>query len=259
VKKFVDLGYDVRWQQMEGCRFGLVQSKSRQVIVGGRDGILDALSIPVLPSSSQSLSATIGDLVAAGVQGDEHREAVESWLDLCKGAAAPAFRDAVDKYGVNPPWEKLRIDLRDFVKRPPTLKDLTASKGFKLNTDMVARIQGFPAGWNVKTTQQTGPDVAAAFPPPMARIIGLAIHSALEGIEFDYERALTAPYLSMVKKTGQPIRYIAMDVSSLASDPNRVFRERERRRLLGNPERLKRMELRRKLAARQRQRADNPS
>ncbi|MGR9400162.1 DNA cytosine methyltransferase [Rhizobium leguminosarum] len=231
IKGLEELGYDVRWHELEGSRFGLVQSKTRHVLIGGRKGSWDAFSMPILPVQTQSLAATIGDLVDADIENEEHRRAVNAWLERCDGKAAPPFKVGADKYGIVPQWKVLGIDPRSFQRKPPGYKDFKHGKGFKLSIDMVKRIQSFPHEWNVEAAVKRDHQIAGAFPPVMARMIGLALHSIMAGVEFDYERALTATFLGAAAKRRPPAeRSWVFDVTVLTKDPNRAFRDRERER-----------------------------
>ncbi|MCG6114076.1 MAG: DNA cytosine methyltransferase [Mesorhizobium sp.] len=70
------------------------------------------------------------------------------------------------------------------------------SEGFRprLTMDMIARLQDFPQGWAFQgSAMQQFRQIANAFPPRMARAMGLSIMRALTGAAIDLDRALAVP------------------------------------------------------------------
>lgn len=65
---------------------------------------------------------------------------------------------------------------------------------FQFTMGMGARLQGFPDDWVFCGTQHPQKrQIGNALPPVMARAVGLAIYSALTGLDFDYAQALQSP------------------------------------------------------------------
>ncbi|MGO7969916.1 DNA cytosine methyltransferase [Rhizobium ruizarguesonis] len=237
-KSFTDLGYDVRWHTVDVSRFGIVQAKARTVIVGARDGYLDNLSMPVLdPPHRKTLPEAIGDLVAGqtrvGAVIDElkssHRKKVEDWAELCTGkfSLAPELPSRYRRRRVKR-WRDRGIDITDYINRPPTSDELGSEKGFRLTGDMLGRIQSFPDKWILGKGKSNAPQIADAFPPVAAKMLGLAILSALMDVEFDYQRAVRADLLSRKKisfRRGDPTEWTAWQASWLLSDPKLAFRK----------------------------------
>jgi hypothetical protein len=107
---------------------------------------------------------------------------------------------------------------------------------------MIKRIQGYPAGWNVEAAEYSiGKEVAGSFPPVMAKMAGLAIHTALTGVAFDHERAFRVPLLRANRSRIRPGEFTSRipRVSEAYADPNRAFkiRETQRRREIDLPHR----------------------
>ncbi|MGO7535190.1 DNA cytosine methyltransferase [Rhizobium leguminosarum] len=235
---FKDLGYDVRWHTVDISQFGVVQAKSRSVMVGARDGCLDNLSMPVVnPPLRKKLSDTIGDLVAGHVwqdDGDEdmrlrHYEKLDNWMTLCSREfpLAPEMPQPHGRRRVKD-WKERGIDIKGYTNRPPTPADLHSEQGFRLSNAMLKRIQGFPDRWIVNDKKSNAPQIAGAFPPVAAKMLGLAIHSALTGAEFDYRlasrNALLTPRWVAIRK-GDPLELRSVPASWLLSDPNSAFRK----------------------------------
>ncbi len=78
-------------------------------------------------------------------------------------------------------WRKLRVDGLGVADRPPG-PDFPASRPPKLTVRMVARIQGFPDAWRFSGRKTAAyRQVGNAFPPPVAKAIGVSIRQALAG------------------------------------------------------------------------------
>ncbi|WP_207077799.1 DNA cytosine methyltransferase [Rhizobium leguminosarum] len=248
---FESQGYDVRWYTLDSAEYGLVQAKSREILVGALkgQGLLDRLVMPVLQARPQLLASAIGDLVAGHVwsgeesaaERDAHRALVQDWVQKCGAEPAPHFPNPFEKRAA-PLWRGLGINIKRPVRNPPSPDDLRLENGFFLSTEMIKRIQGYPAGWNVEAAEYSiGKEVAGSFPPVMAKMAGLAIHTALTGVAFDHERAFRVPLLRANRSRIRPGEFISRipRVSEAYADPNRAFkiRETQRRREIDLPHR----------------------
>ena len=191
-------GYDVAWHMIDGSEFGLAQAKVRSLMIGSRDGYLKDFVMPSLrvPRTAY-LSDVIGDLIGGhvwtGPVSPEAKSEYEELLDKKRSKLvkehAPPFLNPFE-FRHKQKWKDLGIDVVGFVSDPPSLSELGRADGFHLSTAMVKRIQSFPDDWMVESPFNTNAEtVADAFPPVLAKMMGLAIHSALLGIEFDYDRA----------------------------------------------------------------------
>ncbi|MGR9148093.1 DNA cytosine methyltransferase [Rhizobium leguminosarum] len=237
-RPFKDLGYDVRWHEVDISRFGIAQLKSRSVMIGARDGYLDSLSMPVIdPPRRETLPEVIGDLVAGHLwDGTEdettrlrHETEVSKWARVCsrKFPLAPEM-PSPHRRRRKKDWLKRRIDIGGYTNRPPTLENFESEEGFRLTTAMLKRIQSFPDTWLVETDKSNAPQVASSFPPVAAKMLGLAIHAALTGTEFDYRRAVRTSLLGVKRirvRRGEPLEWMSTPVSRLLFDPNRAFLE----------------------------------
>lgn len=196
---FAAIGYHCRILPIRGSDYGLAQGRPRVVFVGFRDH--DAMTRfqlpPVFPQWRSSLAGAIGDLVSVnGWKG------FEDWKKVADGACPTIIGGSrkSDKFSFSAgyrhkAWELLGIDSTVIGSEAPSAEH----KGpFKLTLEMGARIQGFPDGWRFQCDKnkkkQIKSQIANAFPPIMAKAVGLAIHAALKDVEFDYEKALRIPF-----------------------------------------------------------------
>ena len=76
-------------------------------------------------------------------------------------------------------WRELGVDGLGIADNPPGL-DFPVDQPPKLTIRMVARLQGFPDDWQFSGRKTAAyRQVGNAFPPPVARALGLAIAAAL--------------------------------------------------------------------------------
>ncbi|WP_027668921.1 DNA cytosine methyltransferase [Rhizobium leguminosarum] len=236
-KPFEDLGYDVQWHVVDVASFGIAQAKSRSVIVGARDGCLDGLSMPLVePPVRKTLAEAIGELVAgpdldAGAQDPAHRlsQNVLAWMKLCTDDF-PLAPELPRPYGIKrrKEWKLRGIDISEYADPTPTPYGLGSKAGFRLTSEMLARIQGFPKEWFVPDTRLSCPQIADAFPPIAAKMVGLAILSALTGAKFDQKLAAESSMLSYRRINvwkGDPAEWLTRPPSWLLSDPRLAFRK----------------------------------
>ena len=198
-RSFEDRGYDVKWHSMDGSEFRLAQTKVRSVMIGSRNGHLNDFVMPTLRvRHAVYLGDVIGDLIGGHVwENPVSQDALKEYdalLDEKRSklvkAQAPSFHSPTDFRCIQL-WKDLGIDIKGFLADPPSPGELKRADGYHLNTAMVKRIQSFPDDWIVESASSSNAEtVADAFPPVLAKMIGLALHSALLGIEFDYDRAM---------------------------------------------------------------------
>lgn len=236
-KPFEDVGYDVRWHSLDVSSFGVAQAKSRSVMIGARDGHLDGFLLPVVdPPYTRTLAETIGDLVAGF---DEHGnrlsdeepcpEDLAKWTNLCSERIPLA--PALPKYHgrkKSRDWRACGIDISEYTSRPPLPKDLKSPGCFRLTIRMLGRIQGFPDKWHLVASPIDTHQVGNAFPPPAAKMLGLAIHSALTGAAFDYQNAARRNLLHYFAREVGPAcgpEWPAKSASWSLSDPKIAFKK----------------------------------
>ena len=80
-------------------------------------------------------------------------------------------------------WLKLHVDGRGLADAPPRASDPDHYLP-RLTLPMAAAIQGFPADWQFSGRKTAAyRQIGNAFPPPVARAVGLSIRSALQAAQ----------------------------------------------------------------------------
>lgn len=188
-----ELGYCGDWRLLEAKDFGVPQLRPRFILVALKEEFAPHFAWPDPTPSVQTVGAALYDLMAAnGWKG------AEAWA-MSADRVAPTIVGGSKKHGgpdlgptrAKRAWRTLGVDglgIADTAPGPETPENFVP----RLTNEMVARIQGWsgsaykwdfgpPKGRKTATYRQIG----NAFPPPVARAVGLAIAAALrkEGIE----------------------------------------------------------------------------
>ncbi|GGA71953.1 DNA cytosine methyltransferase [Pseudoclavibacter endophyticus] len=185
--RFAELGYRADWRLLEAKDFGVPQLRPRFILVALREEFAPYFSWPEPTPAAQTVGSALYDLMAAnGWAG------AEEWAKRAD-RVAPTIVGGSKKHGgpdlgptrAKREWRAIGVDglgIADAAPGPHAPLDLVP----KLTNEMVARIQGwagpgyewdFGDGRGRKTA--TYRQIGNAFPPPVARAVGLAIASAL--------------------------------------------------------------------------------
>lgn len=182
LNELTELGYKVHIQLLNASDYGVPQLRPRVVIVAIRNGEGGEFSYP-MPSRENlpTVGEAILDLMSQG--GWRHAR------DWAKGAnkVAPTLVGGSKKHGgpdlgpvrARKAWAELGVDGSGVANEPPG-PDFVGSP--KLTPRMMARLQGFPDDWQFdryKTT--TCRMIGNAFPPPVAKAVGIEIARCLNG------------------------------------------------------------------------------
>lgn len=190
--RFADLGYRADWRLLEARDFGVPQLRPRFILVALREEFAPYFAWPEATPAVQTVGSALYDLMAAnGWSG------AEAWARSAN-RVAPTIVGGSKKHGgpdlgptrAKREWRSLGVDGLGIADAAPTA-DVPENFIPKLTNEMVARIQGwagpgyewdFADGRGRKTS--TYRQIGNAFPPPVARAVGVAIASALrkEGI-----------------------------------------------------------------------------
>jgi len=185
------LGYQAEWRVLQAADFGVPQLRPRFVLVALRPRDAEFFEWPSLGGPGTSVGAALLDLMAMnGWRG------AEAWAAKAAGIG-PTIVGGSKKHGgpdlgptrAKAQWRKLGVDGMGIADNAPD--PAFAMEGFpRLTVRMVARLQSFPDDWEF-----TGGKTAAyrqvgnAFPPQVAKAVGLAIRRALTREKFAIRHA----------------------------------------------------------------------
>ncbi len=187
-KELNHLGYGLRWFTLNAADFGVPQERKLGLLVALKEPQCAAFHPPE-PTVREHLS--VGRAL-------RHSMAEGGWRDADRWAAqansvAPTLVGGSDRRGgadlgptgTKKAWARMGVDggtVADSVPGPDfAWAPETGRQGMvKITTGQAAILQGFPSDWRFagkKTARYR--QIGHAFPPPVARALGLAIRTAL--------------------------------------------------------------------------------
>lgn len=175
------LGYTVQIKLLNACDYGVPQLRPRVVIVGIRNDIKTAFKFP---EAVKAAAPTVGETLKPLMSANGWRGA-DAWA-AAADKIAPTIVGGSKKHGgpdlgpvrARRAWAELGVDGNGIANEAP-LPDFQGKP--KLTKEMIALIQGFPPTWtfgNKKTAACRM--IGNAFPPPVAKAVGLEIRRCLE-------------------------------------------------------------------------------
>lgn len=175
------LGYQVQIKLLNASDYGVPQLRPRVIIIGIRNDQKGTFSYPEPhPEEAPTVGETLKMLMASNGW-----EEANSWAEKAN-TIAPTVVGGSKKHGgpdlgpvrARKAWALLGVDGTGVANDAP-------GKNFegmpKLTKEMIARIQGFPENWTFgKKKTAACRMIGNAFPPPVARAVGLEIRRCLE-------------------------------------------------------------------------------
>ncbi|MFF4829396.1 DNA cytosine methyltransferase [Streptomyces sp. NPDC001312] len=189
--KLHDLGYIAFWKVLQASDFGVPQLRPRFVLVA-----LLPQYAPYFqwPKGAPGPAPTVGPVLAGLMaEGGWDKEEVADWVKKASGIA-PTIVGGSKKHGgadlgptrAKKAWAALGVDAMGVANDPPKhgFQPENDAPGPKLTTRMVARIQGWYGdefeGWEFEGRKTAVyRQIGNAFPPPVAKALGVAIRDAL--------------------------------------------------------------------------------
>ena len=176
-----ELGYVTHIKLLKSSDYGVSQLRPRTIIVGISKAEPGAFEFP---QPSEEEPPTVGELLF-DLMAANGWEGAERWRDMADGIA-PTLVGGSKKHGgpdlgpsrARKAWAELGVDGAGVANEAP-------APGFqgmpRLTPRMMARIQGFPDEWGFgKGKTVACRMIGNAFPPPVAKAVGLEIRRCLE-------------------------------------------------------------------------------
>ncbi len=185
------LGYHANWRVLNASTFGVPQLRPRTLMVALRDEDQPYFE---WPEGDDDVAPTVGEALA-DLMASNGWPGATAWVGRASDIA-PTLTGGSKKHGgpdlgptrAREQWAQLGVDGLGMVEDAPG-SDFPVDGLPRLTTEMTARLQGFPDSWHFagrKTARHR--QIGNAFPPPVAKAIGIAIRDALA----DEQRGLHA-------------------------------------------------------------------
>lgn len=199
-------GYEVRIERVNSKHFGVPQDRERVLIIGMKPEIARRFEMPSSQDRSVSMGEALKELLfphrtRSGVQTlapSPDQKKYDQWFEWWMTEFGSGFAPTVTRIGQSAEytssWTKRGIDPSGLADRPPSLGDVHVGYLPRLTIQMVKRIQGLPSDWRLGSSKNAASQqLANAFPPQVARAIGLSLRQALTGQKLDVGRLMREP------------------------------------------------------------------
>jgi DNA (cytosine-5)-methyltransferase 1 len=175
------MGYQCDWRLVNSSDYGVSQLRPRAILVALKKEYFEFFE---WPTKNEIPPLTVGELLYDEMSSLGWENA-NNWK-LGANSIAPTLVGGSKKHGgadlgptrAKQSWALLGVDGKGLADAPP----INGSKAMpRLTLKMTALIQGFPKEWQIvgkKTPAYR--QVGNAFPPPVAKAIGLSIKKALK-------------------------------------------------------------------------------
>lgn len=176
-----NLGFNAHIKLLQAADYGVPQLRPRVIIVGIRKDLVDSFEYPVSEmEETKTVGETLCDLMA--VNGWKN---ANEWVTHAN-RIAPTIVGGSKKHGgpdlgptrARAAWAQLGVDGSGVANEAP---DAEFQGMPKLTPRMIARIQGFPDEWDFGSKKTKACRmIGNAFPPPVAKAVGIQIRKVLE-------------------------------------------------------------------------------
>lgn len=192
-RRLDEFGYEADWKLYDAKGFGVPQTRSRVAIVAAQKSYWKHFEFPTPDGSTQ---AYVGDVLFDLMAENGWPRAAE-WRTGAR-AVAPTIVGGSKKHGgpdlgptrARAAWRELGVNGGSIAVAAPT-PDFVGLP--RLTNRMVARLQGFPDDWHFTGSKTAAyRQIGNAFPPPVARALGLAIRKAVLAAEADMAQLAAA-------------------------------------------------------------------
>lgn len=181
IRRLNHLGYNVHVQLLNASDYGVPQLRPRAIIVGVRTDIFDIFTFPTPHSEkTKTVGDSIFDLMAANgwTKADDWRKKANKVAPTLVGGSKKHGGPDLGPTRARLAWAEMGIDGRGIANSAP-------DEGFegmpRLTPRMMARLQGFPDSWQFADRKTTACRmIGNAFPPPVAKEVGLQIKRVLD-------------------------------------------------------------------------------
>jgi DNA (cytosine-5)-methyltransferase 1 len=176
-----ELGYEPRWRLLRACDFGVPQLRPRAILVALRQPHNDWFD---WPQEDPESAPTVGEALWREMSKRGWRGAKE-WR-LTADRIAPTLVGGSKKHGgpdlgptqAKKQWRALGVNAHLLADEPPCPE--WNGEPPKLTVKMAAILQGFPRDWPFAGRKTNAyRQVGNAFPPPVAKAVGVEIREAL--------------------------------------------------------------------------------
>lgn len=178
------MGYQCDWRLVNSSDYGVSQLRPRAILVALKKQYFEYFEWPV---KNETPPLTVGELLYEEMSSLGWENA-DNWK-LVANNIAPTLVGGSKKHGgadlgptrAKQSWALLGVDGKGLADAPP----INGSKAMpRLTLKMTALIQGFPKDWKFAGKKTPAyRQVGNAFPPPVAKAIGLSIKKALKQYE----------------------------------------------------------------------------
>lgn len=178
------MGYQCDWRLVNSSDYGVSQLRPRAILVALKKRYFDFFE---WPAKHEDSPLTVGELLYDEMSSLGWENAA-NWKSLANNIA-PTLVGGSKKHGgadlgptrAKQSWALLGVDGKGLADSPPVNGSMNMPR---LTLQMAALVQGFPKHWKFAGKKTPAyRQVGNAFPPPVAKAIGLSIKKALRQYE----------------------------------------------------------------------------